>query len=193
MKITTNEMNEMLAKSNNAKFEGMITNKQEAIKMLCLTSKAWNYIAPELKKDSDVMMCYQPLGYVEVEIVEDVGPLDELGTDLYTEEGFVYSRDYGIVPSWSYEVPNFDYKRYREIQNEMDKNAASISTSKGGAKLMSTGLEWKSAFPKLVRECEYNDDSNSNIFENGEYIKVYDREVLKNMFGIGQESNSLGK
>lgn len=41
---------------------GCIKDKQKAIELLCSTSKAWDFLSEELKRDPEVMMYYQPMG-----------------------------------------------------------------------------------------------------------------------------------
>ena len=47
--------------------KGKITDKETAIELLMVSPKAWDLLSPELKKDEEVILYYQPQRYVETE------------------------------------------------------------------------------------------------------------------------------
>ena len=67
--------------------KGRVTDKQTAIELLMVSPKAWNLLSPELKKDEEVMLYYQPLRYIETEEGPTVGAAEiEEGGRLYDKE-----------------------------------------------------------------------------------------------------------
>ncbi|MBP5407706.1 MAG: hypothetical protein J6Y42_01035 [Bacilli bacterium] len=163
----------------------VIRDKEYAIKMLCRTNRAWQFIAPELQADPDVMMCYQPRGVLEQEIFVDVGVQDVVGEDIYAEPEFEYlKRPYGyiLVPTWAKNVPGFDYERYAEIQQEMSWDAASYLHNYRDDDATRTKFQKASAsMTNLVSEYP-NKDYDTGYGDLR--LVIYDRSVLRKKFGV---------
>lgn len=116
---------------------GLVTDKEMAIRLLCETPDAWKVIDGTLKNDPEVIMYYQPLGYVswdywyrvsdEVETgifseaelgmsYEDAGKEQSVGSAVTPEKGFEMEEDH-FLPSG---VELGTYKEmYLAIQREL--------------------------------------------------------------------------
>ena len=156
------------------KEHGPVTDKNEAIELLCKTNKAWDVLDQSLKLDSDVIMFFQPSGYSISFSYENVGPELTITTQYseqdfhkpyYKELGDVYVPIGCLIP-WDKVPEGFEWEKYFQIQKEMKEN-----TRKGT--------------PEEIELCgEFNTKIGSNMDDYGhsdaeEGVFVYDREVLK--------------
>ena len=165
-----------------------ITDKKYALMMLCRTPMAWAYLTPELKADPDVMMCYQPIGYMEQEMGVYAGVKDILGEDIYLEEGFEYFKpENGIgryfVPSWAKNIQGFDYERYFLTQYAMLGSRTYLTDPDlyGSNEAQAKFAEAKSHFTNLASEYPFKDRDTYY----GEFcIKIFDRSGLRKRFGV---------
>lgn len=155
---------------------GYVTDKEEAINLLILTSKAWEVIDQWLKTDPDVIMFYQPTGYKRLVSHEDVGVTLTIFT-TYSEKHFyrpLAGQLQGYEPKGALFIPyidypeGFDFAKYEEIQQEMKRNITRIPLSN----------------VPLAEQCNYTyedgayPDDGSYRDEDEEGLFVYDRTVL---------------
>ena len=151
------------------KEHGVITDKKEAINLLCQTNRAWGVIDSTLKKDPEVIMFYQPTG-VEVTLrSEDIGVMLTTVT-TWAETEFCWSRKgtytYCLIPI-IYFPEGFNFETYASIQQEMSANSRKAVAGEP----IQCG-----SFRTVVNE--YTDDwSHNEEDEKGLYL--YDREILK--------------
>ncbi len=152
---------------------GRIADKDMALKMLCRTNKAWDLLTPELKADSDVMMCYQPTGMFEQVSVNGSNPLAK---DVFVEEGFeqfVYEgrRSTMLVPTWAKDVKGFDYRAYFTLQSDMQFKASVYADVE----------DLRSQFGKKLKDF-YSEDMEKCFGDA--MVSIYDRDVLRKKFGV---------
>ena len=84
------------------KKNGLVTEKNQAIELLCETSRAWALLDESLKSDSEIIMYYQPIGYQEITLrTPDLGDLIDYGSKW---DGSIYKYE-----------PGFEYKTYEEL------------------------------------------------------------------------------
>lgn len=90
---------------------GKISDKNLAIELLCITSNAWLVLDDNIKADSEVIMYYQPMGKMHVNIEEDMGGVFEDVYSLYfPQQGFKLVNDIQIP---EIEFPrDFDVEKY---------------------------------------------------------------------------------
>ena len=63
------------------KKNGLVTEKNQAIELLCETSRAWALLDESLKSDPEIIMYYQPIGYQEITLrTPDLGDLIDYGS-----------------------------------------------------------------------------------------------------------------
>ncbi len=54
---------QLIERGSECIYDGTVTDKEEAIKLLCISPKNWSLLSPELQSDSEVMLYYQPTGH----------------------------------------------------------------------------------------------------------------------------------
>lgn len=92
----SSDIQELMSKLN---CSGKIEDKEIAIKLLMITPNAWMLLSKELRKDKEIMLYYQPEGYIESESGPTSGAYIPENVSLYCNEAFVID---GIV-----EVPGY--------------------------------------------------------------------------------------
>ena len=127
--------------------EGLVTDKEKAIELLCQTSLAWSLLDESLKSDPEVIMYYQPLGHKDVLLSDnqdetDIGAtisevmaqkgFEAVFTFKLKEAGLISTTDgYGCYlskPEINF-PKGFDYETYFKIQNELSKNRLAVTIS----------------------------------------------------------------
>ena len=120
---------EELMKKLNEK--GKITDKKTAIELLMVSPKAWGLLSPELKKDEEVMLYYQPQRYIDTESGPTIGAAEiEDGGRLYDKEfeidGSVSVSCYvsvsikSVMPKCILKKSNSFKKAYMDVQKRLD-------------------------------------------------------------------------
>ncbi len=129
-----------------AEASSFVTDKETAIRLLCMTPAAWRILDESLKHDPEVIMYYQPLGHKDVEVFDvdpdvygvstyrDTMALSQIGfepvsEDTLKEAGLISSAvEYGIVLSKpKIDFPEgFDYETYFKIQSELREKTLDI-------------------------------------------------------------------
>lgn len=183
-RMTKEELKEYFTKLSNFQFDEIIEDKERAMAILCETTKAWDYISPRLKKDPDVMMCYQPIGKASLDYYTYIeGKIYTVGPDIYIEEGFEY-KNIGsctkiLVPVWAKDVKRFDYRRYWEIQETLKRESWYIGIDRDK-------LDFPNPFTKAIKKC----DEKSEMWPCAEVdVTLYDRELLRRLLNVPE----LGK
>lgn len=169
-------------------FDSKITDKEMAILMLCRTNKVWDFVSPELQKDPDVMMCYQPTGYVSQAISAE-GYNYILGYDRYVEPEFarhqVREHAFFLVPTWAKDIEDFDYERYGKLQQAMLDYSEFYDESDGIL------LNLREEFNKLIDR--YPLKSKQTLYGHCK-LCLFSRAPLRKAFGVeDQEFEPLKK
>ena len=109
---------------------GKIADKETAIELLKVSSKAWELLSTELKKDEEVMLYYQPDNYVANEFGPEFGCYIQEGSALYCDKAFElktdtikgkFSEEYisSIVPKCVLKKSNSFVKAYLNVQKKL--------------------------------------------------------------------------
>ena len=174
----------LLNKSNVENFiskYGLIRDEEMAKELLCITSNSWLVLDNSLKENSDVIMCYQPMGICNFQVYEDMGGVFELTSDgIITQEGFKEVKDGIQIPNISF-PKDFDIDTYINIQKELTKTYSEYrdkdviySDGVNMGKLMEN-IEFNNVTVDMtVKKFKYQEAPNANL-----YYRVYDREKLK--------------
>ena len=99
---------------------GVVRDKEMAIELLCQSSLAWEILDESLKRDPEVIMYYQPLGYRLLEYTdvdpEEVGICLCEGVQIVPQKGFEleYGENDAFLPKIEF-PEGFDYKTYFKI------------------------------------------------------------------------------
>ena len=176
IRITIDELKGYLDQSN-IEFEGEITDKNTALQMLYKTGQAWDFLSPKLKRDKDLMMCCQPLGFAALDYYgkKTIGVL-KVGESRFAERGFEQYRFNGrryIVPTWAKTVKGFNYKLYCGIQDHMWHTHRYVGVDKDHWDLMQMPFD---------NEVEHYDPNNGEWPCSECDVSLYDRDILKTMF-----------
>lgn len=126
-----------------------VTDKEEAIKLLCISPKNWSLLSPELQSDPEVMLYYQPTGHAFAGYINtQEQPFDEVSWNdikriktviiLHEPEfSFVSVADLKRLGLVSYSNPNryfipkafasnlpedFDFEAYLEVRDRLQKH-----------------------------------------------------------------------
>jgi len=143
--------------------KGRVTDKQTAIELLMVSPKAWSLLSPELKKDEEVMLYYQPNLYVEVEGGPTFGAYE---------------------PEWAGVKCD---KRFKINASIYVSCYASISIKSMMPKIvLRKSNEFKKAYLSVQKRLDYK-ITISGDSEYGSYAKQYD-EITKNMEGVYGET-----
>ena len=96
----------------------LVTDKKEAIELLCMTTTAWRLLDESLKSDPEVIMYLQPLGHKDVVLYNTTKVLGQRGFEVVNEEAL--SRPKINFPE------GFDYETYFQIQSELRRKTLDI-------------------------------------------------------------------
>ena len=175
---------------------GLVTDKEIAVRLLCQTPDAWKVIDESLKNDPEVMMYYQPLGYVswdywygsnndvetgiysEAELgmsYEEAGRQHSVGSVITPENGFEMDKERQFLPI------GVDLGPYREmylaIQHELMSNTNHRSTSE---------IYELFGYTDPAPKSEYNSSSTTETFERNHLPEIV-QKYFQTMGEIGDE------
>ena len=153
----------------------LITDETTAIKLLATTNKAWDLISPELKKNQNVVMAYQPNATLWNVFSDGKG----LVADGYVEEGFelcVLSDTIVFVPACAKEIPNFDYYAYMKLQGKVFPSSDYIYTTREALGEINNLFGEKPAY--------VDDRKGPNDVSVFFQLYVIDRNALKRELGV---------
>ena len=195
-------LNEKNAKRFIAKY-GPVNDIELAKLLLCITSNAWYILDDSLKKNSEVIMYYQPMGKHLCEVQVDYGCRETIASAWGNQKGFGIEHIdyYGDFPEIDY-PEDFDYKLYSEIQEKLKEKVEAYRMCPSSDSIIpylfyfTSNKRISSSKRILIENIEFDneeieqllDDDYSNYscgpeepitFE--EYYYLYDRSCLKNI------------
>ena len=156
-----------------------ITDRKLAMLWLCRTPEAWAKISDELKRDSEVMMCYQPTGYIlldkyRLSVVKGNFVREYVGQSGYIEPEFEPEPSGLLVPTAIKDDENFDLNLYCEIQKEMYDSALNFQNC--GKMLDEQGFQHR------MTKASFENVSDGNQTELT--LILFNRTSLKQLMGI---------
>ena len=159
---------------------GAITDPELAKSLLCVTSNAWFILDDPLKRNSDVIMYYQPMAKHRYEIGADYGAYEPIASAEGLQKGFCnikgnkcknYAYDVCLFPTIIY-PKDFDYELYANIQYEFFKGVELYTNHTYS--IFSSRIS--PSKKKLLDNIEF-DDRQIDVIINGDYYGYFSRDV----------------
>ncbi len=177
---------EELMKKLNEK--GKITDKETAIELLMISPKAWDLLSPELKKDEEIMLYYQPNMYVKVEGGPTFGAYEPEWAGVECDKRFKIDADIyvscyssvtinSIMPKCILKKSNSFKKAYLRVQKSL-KYERTLSGDKEYGTAAKKYIEIKNSLTGIYGETKYPWQGDTDGYRNDFEMFEADLSVL---------------